>query len=193
MNPWQLPDRAVIGGKEYTIHGDFRDILEIFSYLTDPEQPEFLRWRIALALFYEEPVPESDRQAAAEYLCRFINGGKEETGPSGPRLLDWEQDGLLIVADVNTVAGQEIRAMPFVHWWTFLAWFHGVGQGQLAAVVSLRDKLCRGKPLEDWEKEFYRDNKQLVDLKPRYTPQQLKERQQLEQLLSGKEEKERSE
>ncbi len=193
MNPWQLPRRAVIGEKEYTIHTDFRDILEIFSYLTDPEQPEFLRWRIALALFYEEPVPESDRQAAADYLCRFINGGKADAGPSGPRLLDWEQDGSLIVADVNKVAGQEIRALPFVHWWTFLSWFHGVGQGQLAAVVSLRDKLSRGKPLESWEKEFYRDNKQLVDLKPRYTPQQLKERHQLELLLSGKTEKEKSE
>ena len=58
MELWQLPQSAVFGGKTYAIHADYRDILEIFTYLQDPDLPESFRWSIALALFYEQPIPE---------------------------------------------------------------------------------------------------------------------------------------
>ena len=48
---WELPQSASIGGACYPIHADYRDVLQIFSCLDDPELPEFLRWHIALALF----------------------------------------------------------------------------------------------------------------------------------------------
>lgn len=179
---WQLPRNAVIGGKTYAIHADFRDILEIFTYLDDPELPEYLRWRIALALFYEGQIPQEDQQAAMEHLSWFISCGKEQGNP-GKKLLDWEQDADMIVADVNRAAGQEIRGLPFVHWWTFLAWFHAIGEGQLSTVVAIRDKLRRGKKLEQWEKEFYRENKHRVDMKKRYSAQELAEQEALKKLL----------
>ena len=92
----------------------------------------------------------------------------------------------MIVADINKAAGQEIRALPFLHWWSFLSWFHAIGEGQLSTVVAIRDKLAKGKKLEDWEKRFYRENRETVDLKKRYTRQELQQRQQLEQLLEQK-------
>lgn len=180
---WGLPTEAVIGGVTYPIHGDYRDILEIFSYFEDPDLPEYLRWRIALSLFYEGEIPPAHQQEAMEYLLLFINCGRQEQEKPGPKLLDWEQDALMIVADVNKAAGQEIRALPFVHWWTFMAWFHAIGEGQLSTVVSIRDKLRRGKKLEQWEKDFYRENKARVDMKKRYSAQELAERRHLEQLL----------
>lgn len=180
---WGLPAEAVIGGKTYPIHGDFRDILEIFSYFEDPELPEYLRWQIALALFYEGEIPQEHQQEAIEYLGSFINCGRQEEAKPGPKLLDWEQDALTIVADVNKVAGQEIRALPFVHWWTFMAWFHAIGEGQLSTIVSIRDKLRRGKKLEQWEKDFYRENKSRVDMKKRYSAGELAEQERLKQLL----------
>ncbi len=183
MSPWQLPVTAVFGGCTYRLNADYRDILEIIDYLEDPELPEYLRWQIALALFYEEPVAPGHTQAAADYLALFLSGGQIDAPSPGPKLLDWQQDGALIVADVNRVAGQEIRSLPFVHWWTFLAWFHAIGQGQLSTVVSIRDKLARGQKLEDWEKSFYRENKHIVQLKKRYSQQELFQRQQLEKLL----------
>lgn len=186
MTGWSLPTRAVFGGKTYQLHADYRDILEIFSYLNDPDLPEYLRWSIALALFYDDPVPGEHQQEAMEYLARFISGGEAETAAPGPKLIDWEQDSAMIVADVNKAAGQEIRALPFVHWWTFLSWFHAIGQGQLSTVVSIRDKMARGKKLEDWEKTFYRENKHKVELKKRYSQQELQTRQQLELLLEGR-------
>ena len=185
ISTWALPVQAVIGGKTYDLHGDFRDILEIFSYLDDPEIPEFLRWQIALALFYEQEIPEKDRQEAIDYLLLFLNCGKDEPGKPGPKLLDWQQDGPLIVADINKTAGQEIRALPFVHWWTFMAWFHAIGEGQLSAVVSIREKLRSGKKLEAWEKDFYRNNKDRVELKKKYSAQELAEQEKLKRLLDG--------
>lgn len=178
---WSLPNRLTVGGTSYPIHADFRDILEIFSYLQDPAMPEFLRWEVALRLFYEGQIPSRHRGEAMQVLCRFLTCNQEET--PGKRLLDWDQDAPLIIADVNRVAGQEIRQLPFVHWWTFLSWFHAIGQGQLSTVVSIRDKLLRGKKLESWEQDFYRENRDRVDLKKRYSPQELGEQDRLKRLL----------
>jgi hypothetical protein len=180
---WSLPDRVSIGGREYPIHCDYRDILEIFSYFLDPDIPDYFRWRIALALFYEGEIDPAHYPEAMDYLARFISGGKEERGKPGPTLMDWEQDSELIVADVNKAAGQEIRALPFLHWWSFLSFFNAIGEGRLSEVVSIRNKLARGKKLEDWEKEFYREHKDLVNLRKRHCMQELQARQRLERML----------
>lgn len=186
MNGWSLPTTAVIGGVEYPISADFRDVLEIIGYLNDPDEDAYTRWRIAIGLFYEQEIPEEHHREAMEYLADFITCGQKDDGKKpGPILLDWEQDCQLIVADVNKVAGQEIRTLPFVHWWTFLAWFHAIGEGQFSTIVSIRDKRRRGKKLEKWEQEFYRENKSRVDLKKRYSAEELAEREQLEKLLGG--------
>ena len=73
------------------------------------------------------------------------------------------------MADINRVAGCEVRALPFLHWWTFLAYFRGIGEGQLSAVVGIREKRRKGKKLDEWERDFYRENRDMVDFKMRYT------------------------
>ena len=183
MTAWRLPVKAVFGDTEYAFHGDFRDVLEIFSYLEDPDLPDYLKWRIAVALFYETRIPNTHFAEAAQYLADFLCGGNRQEEKPAPKLLDWEQDASVIIAEVNKVAGQEIRAIPFVHWWTFLSWFHGIGEGQLSTLVGIREKLRKGKRLEDWEKEFYQTHKHQVDLKVRYSHQELAERQKLKDLL----------
>lgn len=183
MIGWELPVQAVFGGKTYKIHGDYRDILEIFSYFEDPDLPAYLKWKIALALFYEEPVPEKYHPEAMAFLSDFLKGGHQEDAKPGVRLLDWQQDAAVIVADINKVAGREIRAVPFIHWWTFLAWFHAIGEGQLSTLVSVRQKIRQGKPLEEWEKTYYRENRQQVDLKPRYSREELRQQAEIKKLL----------
>ena len=153
-----LPVKTRLGQREYDLHTDWRDILEIFTYLEDPDLPEFLRWQIAVALFYEQEVPPQELEAAMRYLARFIAGGREEKTSPQKKLLDWQQDGPVIVAEVNRAASQEIRALPYMHWWTFLGWFHTIGQGQLSTLVAIRDKLSRGKKLEPWEKYTCKSN-----------------------------------
>lgn len=182
---WTLPKAVEVGDKYWEIEADFRDILEIIEWLEHPQEPEMVRSYVSLTLFYKEfdRMPKELWNQAVEKMLWFIGGGITDDSPAGPKLLDWKQDRFLIVADVNRVAGCEIRALPFLHWWTFLAWFHGIGEGQLSTVVSIRDKLRRGKKLETWEREYYQRNKSKVDLKRRYTPEEQRQQEQLKQLL----------
>ena len=184
---WELPRSAVIGGKSYALHCDFRDILEIFSYLNSPELPEYMKWRLALRLFYEGVIPPEHRREAIDYLIEFIRCGESGEEKHAPAILDWDRDAPLIIADVNKVAGQELRALPFLHWWTFMAYFHAIGEGQLSFLLCLREKLRQGKKLEDWEREYYSRNRARVDLPKRYTRQELQEREKLRKLLDGSE------
>ena len=39
----------------------------------------------------------------------------------------------------------------------------------LATVVGIRHKLAKGQKLEKWEQQFYRENKEIVDLRPQLT------------------------
>lgn len=164
MKAWTLPKTAKFGDSVYRLNADFRDILEIISYLTDQTKPEYIRWRIAVGLFYEEEIPNAHYHEAIQYLSDFISYGAKDAKP-GPKLIDWDIDAQMIIADINKTAGREIRSEPFIHWWTFLSYFYGIGEGQLSTVVSIRNKKAKGKSLEKWEQEFYKENKSIVDMK----------------------------
>lgn len=171
MNGWNLPRSVQVDGRDWSVNADFRDVLDVIGWLDGAEGEDLLpeeRWYVALALFYREfdAMPESSRPEAAEKLAEFIAGGRAETAKPGPRLLDWQQDAPLIAAGVNRAAGCEVRALPFVHWWSFLGWFSAIGEGPLATVVAIRDKLRRGKKLEAWELSYYRAHRDQVDLRP---------------------------
>ena len=87
------------------------------------------------------------------------------------------------VADINRVAGREVRSLPFCHWWTFLAWFMGIGEGQLSTVVSIREKRRKGKKLSDWEREFYQENRGKVEFRRKYSAKELEEQERFKALL----------
>lgn len=181
MNPWSLPVEACIGGEKVKLKPDFRQVLQVVQVLGSEEMPPFLRWLTALELFYD-PVPK-DTRAAMAYLGDFISWG--QPGAPGPRLLDWQADAPLILADVNKAAGCELREKEFVHWWTFLGWFRAIGQGQLSMVVAIRDKLRRGKKLESWEQEFYRANRALVQPPRVLSAEEQAQRERLNRLVDG--------
>ena len=161
---WTLPKSANICGVEYPINTDYRDILEIMEYLNDTSKPEYLRWQIAIGLFYDGKIPYQNQQEAMEYMAKFISYGEDKSKP-GPKLLDWEQDAQLIVSDINAVAKTEIRALPYLHWWTFLSYFYCIGEGQLSTIVSIRSKRRKGKKLEKWEEEYYKENKDRIEFR----------------------------
>ncbi len=181
-NLWTLPESVEIQENSYPINWDFRDILEIFSYLSDPDLPEAFRWKIALALFYKEEIPPC---GAEEAFGEFIRAGELPQPGTAPKLFDWAQDAPIILAEVNKVAGREIRREKELHWWTFLGWFHAIGEGRFSFLVRLRDKLSRGEKLTDAEARFYRENKPLVDIRSRYSRKELAEKERLLALLDN--------
>lgn len=189
MTGWDLPTALTVGGQSWAIHGDFRDVLDVIGWLDGAEGENLLpeeRWYVALALFYRDfpQMSEECRPEAAQKLAEFIAGGRTDSGPAGPRLLDWQQDAPMIVAGVNRAAGCEVRALPFLHWWSFLAWFSAIGEGPLATVVAIRDKLRRGKKLEAWEMSYYRAHRAEIDLRPARSEAEQAEHDRLLALLA---------
>ena len=185
---WDLPQKVEINGVEYAVNADYRDVLDIIEQLDNPDDSLEINLYCALAMFYEDffEIPSECIQEAAEMMIWFINCGQEDEKDEqpAPKQIDWQQDGLMIAADVNKVAGCDIRSLSFLHWWTFMAYFMGIGEGQLSTVVAIRDKLRKGKPLDDWEKEYYRKNKSKVDLKRKFSAEELAEREKINKLLN---------
>lgn len=181
MDLWALPKEATLGGKQYPHKTDYRQILKLMAVLSDEGRPVHLRWLTALRYFYEREVPQQLEEEAMAYLSDFLSCG--EAGAPGPKLLDWETDAPEIIGDINAVAGREVRSEPYLHWWSFLSFFHGIKEGRLSALVTIRDKLHRGKKLEPQEQEFYIRNKAKVRLRPPETPADAARRKKLEALL----------
>ena len=164
MNVYRLPKAVEFGGLEYSFASDYRDILEIIEYLNDASRPLYMRWQIAVGLFYDERIPDCHAEEAMQYMAEFISYGESE-GKPGPKLMDWNQDAHFIIGDVNKIAGMEVRETKYLHWWTFLSYFYGIGEGQFSTIVSIRSKKSSGKKLEKWEEDFYRKNKDKVDFR----------------------------
>ena len=47
-----------------------------------------------------------------------------------------------------------------------------IAEGTFSTVLGIRQKMAKGKRLEKWEQEFRRENKDLCDLKTRYTAEE---------------------
>ena len=114
MTGWDLPEALEIAGRSEPIRADFREVLEVIRLLDDSAEPPEARAFLAMGVFYRKfsALPPALRGQAMEAMLRFLAGGEEDSGPAGPRLLDWQQDLPLIVADVNKAAGCEIGRCP---------------------------------------------------------------------------------
>lgn len=168
---YSLPTSQTLGGKEYEIRSDFRAVLDICAALNDPELSPAEQAEVALTIFYTnvEEIPPEFLKEALERCFDFIACGEENPKRRSPKLMDWEQDFKHIVPAVNRVLGQEIRALPYLHWWTFIGAYNEIGDCLFAQIVGIRSKKAHGKRLEKCEQEWYRANRNLVDFKRNYT------------------------
>ena len=153
-----------------TNNGDYRVVLECFVACGDMElTSEDEQVLACLLIFYNEfndfddlmNISTETITELVQFMFSFFNCGKKD-GEIGAnrhkKLIDWEQDEQIITAAINNVAHTEVRALDYLHWWTFMGHYLSVGESVLSTVVSIRDKITRGKKLEDYEKEFKRDN-----------------------------------
>ena len=173
-----LPKSLEIDGEIFAIRYDFRVILDIFEALNDPELTDQDRALAVLQMFYPEWEKLNDYESALKECFRFINCGKEEEAQKKqPKLIDWEQDFQLIISPVNRVLGYEIRSKEYdpesnsggVHWYTFMSAYAEIGDCLFAQVVRIRDKKAKGKPLDKSDREFYRKNRDIIDIKTHYS------------------------
>lgn len=185
MANWTLPTTADIKGQTYDIYTDYRDILDIINYLNDQEETQETRILISLALFFKdfEQMPVAHYNEAVEYLFSFIDCNEPSNDKPRPKTIDWQQDYNMISAEINRAVGYEVRAIEYMHWFTYIGYFNNIGEGQLSTTVSIREKKRNGKKLDKWELEYYRDNKEKIDLATNYTQQEQAEIDRLNKLL----------
>lgn len=182
-----LPESLIIGGKEYAIATDYRDIMVIMEAYNDPELTHEEAVIVTLKFLYDDfdTIPVKDRQEAAEKAIWFLDCGQEaDDKKSTKKLIDWEQDQSILFPAINKVAGKEIRSVEYLHWWTFMGYFMEIGgDGLFSQVLAIRQKVAKGKKLEKWEREFHRNNKAICDIKTRYTQEEQDEMDYLNKLL----------
>ena len=181
----RLPTTLIIDEKDYKIRTDYRIVLTIFEAFNDVELKDKDKMRVMLELLYEE-IP-SNLEDALKQATWFLDGGKQyEEFNKTKKVMDWEQDESIIFSAINKVAGCETREKEYIHWWTFLGYFSEIGEGLFSTVINIRQKKNKGKKLEKYEQEFYRSNKQLIDLKEKYTAEEQAEIDRLNYLLNGR-------
>lgn len=172
---YDIPTRVKIDGQSYAIQnqGDYRMVLDCFVALNDTELTEEERIFASLIIFYKKFKKLSDlnkvniKEAVRQMFLFFNCGNDFEDERKLPKLINWEKDSQIISSAINKVSGQEIRNIPYMHWWTFMGYYLSIGQSVLSQVVGIRYKLSRGEKLEKWERKFQQDNPQYfkVDLR----------------------------
>lgn len=194
MYAWKLPTSLHVGGTNYKIRTDYRVILDILAAMNDPDilepgmtedekQAEKVLTMLQILYIDFDRMPPSDWKEASEKACEFIDCGIRDDGTPKPRLMDWEQDAPIIVPAVNKVCNFDVRSVKYMHWWTFFGYYMEIGECMLSTVVSIRDKKRRGKKLEKWEQEFYRNNKHIVDLRAKKAERSEEEKEELRKLF----------
>ena len=166
-----LPTSLSVDGKDYPINSDYRIALLIFEAYNDPELTQQEKSRVCIECLYKE-IPRNFSEALKQAVW-FLDGGNMPKPEKAPKkLMDWEQDESIIFPDINKVAGYETRSVDYLHWWTFLGFFNEIGEGLFAQVMHIRSKKAKGKKLEKWEKEFYREHREMIDLKNKLTAEE---------------------
>ena len=190
-----LPETLTVGGEEYLIRTDYRNVIQLFEAFQNPDLTDHEKWEVAIYIMFkcfscyddaydmaqagfwfdgaDEPffVDEAIKQ-----ISWFISAGQPEKQMLEKPTYNWKQDEQIIFSAVNKVAGKETRELEYLHWWTFLGYFNEVGEGTFSFIVGIRHKLNKGKKLEKHEKEFLAHNKELVRLeKPKTREEQEQE------------------
>jgi len=159
-----LPKKLKINNVDYAIDSDFRTALLIFEMFesTSKNMTPLNKQLAMFEILYMGIIPDNVEEAQKQALW-FLNVG-QESKKKQPKTLDYKQDEQLIFSAVNAVYTKEVRAEKYMHWWTFYGLCQAINPESLISnVISIRLKKATGKKLEKHEKQFYNENKDLID------------------------------
>lgn len=171
-----LPESLSIGGQEYNVRSDYRDVLQIFEAFSAPDLSVDEKWVVAIKLLIEpfscaddvfKAVEDGfDVEDAVEKILWFIRAGKPQSDKEEFPIYDWSKDEQMIFSAINEKAKcVEVRYEQYLHWWTFLGYFEEIDKSSMISfVMNIRNKRNKGKKLEKHEQDFYNKNKELVDI-----------------------------
>lgn len=182
---YDLPETLTFGGREWDINTDFRDVLNILVAFEDPELTDAEKVYVCLHNIYVdfEDIPRELTQQAYDAAIEFIDHGHPDDKKPSRKTMDWEQDAPLIFSAINAVAGYEVRSEEYIHWWTFMGYFMEIKDTTYSTVLSLRQKKARGKKLEKYEQEYWKNNRGICELRRKETEEDKEEKARLEAIL----------
>ena len=172
---WNLPTFVEIDEKEYNIRNkcDYRVVLDVISALNDEELEIGNRIRCALFIFYEDLTDCTDFETATKEMMKIVNNGDEESEQeqsNKPQLMDWQHDFSQLAPPISRVLGYSVRdSNRYTHWYDFVGAYMEIGECTFSNMVSIRSKRQKGKKLEKWEEDFYRENRSKIDLPQKYS------------------------
>ena len=184
---WDLPISVEIDGTEYAIRNkcDYRVVLDAIKALNDEDLDMQYRIQCALFIFYgndeldtKEKVlkafkTKENTQRAIDEMTKIISLGEEKEQDDKPQIMDWEHDFSHIAPPINRVLGYSVRdENNYTHFWDFIGAYQEIGECSWANIVSVRSKRMKGKPLDKWEREFYNENRKLIDLPHKLTDEE---------------------
>lgn len=182
-----LLETLTVGGEEYSIRTDYRNILQAFEAFQDPELTQEEKWIVAIYLMFDDFSCADDVMQAAQdgfdleeaikQISWFISAGQSEKQALEKPTYNWKQDEQMIFSAVNKVAGRETRKLKYLHWWTFLGYFNEIGEGTFSFIVGIRNKINKNRKLEKHEQEYLDNNKESVMLKKHETKEELEEKE----------------
>lgn len=167
---WSLPISVEIDGKEYAIRDkcDYRVVLDVIAVLNDNELNQEEKIKCSLFIFYADITGLKDAETAINEMMKIINVGDEDENndeEQKPRLMDWKHDFPQLAPPISRTLGYSVRDKNnYTHWYDFIGAYMEIGECTFSNIITIRSKKQKGKPLEKWEQEFYRENKKLVDL-----------------------------
>lgn len=174
-----LPKSLDVGGIAFPIETDYRNILVFLAACSDPDLSPEQKLEILIKRLYRDgfcQIPKNCMEEAVRQAKWFVDCGQKDDDKKPVRkVMDWEQDEAILFPAINKVAGMETRAAPYIHWWTFSGYFMEIEEGTFSTVLGIRQKRAKGKKLEKWEQEFYRNNKAICDIKRRYAAEEQEE------------------
>lgn len=170
---WEFPTSLNVGGVDYEIRTDYRAVLDLLTALNDPELTDedeqmtaYMQSQVILQIMFPQfdDIPTEHWQEALNKASEFIDMGIVDDSKK-PKTMDWEQDAPILIPAINKVLNCEIRAQKYMHWWTFLGAYMEIGESLFSSIVNIRQKKAKGKKLEKWELDFYKENKSLIDFR----------------------------
>ncbi len=165
-----LPVEVEVKGEIFTITNkcDWRTMIKCSDALADESVNEELRTLSVLTMFYDQLTIENIEQYAycledlIKSMFYVLSYGNLKPGKAKKQTVDFNKDIRLILEGISMQHG-EIRGQ-YLHWWTFLDYFHGIKDSTFNTIVSIRYKQSNGKKLDQWEKDFLKENRDLVKI-----------------------------
>ena len=190
---WEFPTSLNIGDVDYEIRTDYRAVLDLLTALADPDLTDddpqmtaYMQSRVILEIMFPDcdNIPTEHIQEALEKVAEFIDMGISDDRKK-PKTMDWEQDAPILIPAINKVLNTEIRAQKHIHWWTFLGAYMEIGESLFSNIVHIRMKKAKGKKLDKWEMDFYKENKSLIDFKEKKAQRSEEEKSAIDELFYG--------